>query len=56
MWNFKVCPRCGGDTYIDKYIGQFYETCLQCGYEREMEKIYLKEQRPVKEDKAASIR
>jgi hypothetical protein len=56
MWNFKVCPRCGGDTYIDRYIGQFYETCLQCGYEREMVNVSLKKQQPVKEAKAASLR
>lgn len=39
MWNFKSCPRCGGDIYIDKCEGRWYQQCLQCGYEREMERI-----------------
>ena len=36
MWNFKKCPHCGGDTYIEEEIGNHYEKCLQCGYEREL--------------------
>jgi predicted nucleic-acid-binding Zn-ribbon protein len=36
MWNFKKCPHCGGDTYIEEEIGGHYEKCLQCGYEREL--------------------
>lgn len=36
MWNFKSCPRCGGDVYIDKSEGKWYQQCLQCGFEREL--------------------
>jgi len=39
MWNFKECPRCRGDIYIDEDLGRVYEKCLQCGYERELERI-----------------
>jgi ribosomal protein S27AE len=31
-WNLKGCPRCGGDTYIDKDLDGWYESCLMCGY------------------------
>lgn len=39
MWNFKKCPRCNGDTYIDEDPDRDYEKCLQCGYERELERV-----------------
>jgi DNA-directed RNA polymerase subunit M/transcription elongation factor TFIIS len=39
MWSFKKCPRCRGDLYIDEDSGRCYETCLQCGYERELERV-----------------
>ena len=42
MWNFKKCPRCKGDTYIDDDIGGCYEKCLQCGYERELERVAVR--------------
>jgi hypothetical protein len=42
MWNFKCCPRCGGDTFIDEDIDRCYEKCLQCGFERELERVALK--------------
>ena len=38
MWNFKKCPRCRGDIFIDEDIEGDYEKCLQCGYERALEK------------------
>jgi DNA-directed RNA polymerase subunit M/transcription elongation factor TFIIS len=38
MWNFKKCPKCQGDIFIDQDIDASYEKCLQCGYEREMVK------------------
>lgn len=31
-WNLKGCPRCGGDTYIDRDLDGWYESCLMCGY------------------------
>ena len=39
MWNFKKCPRCKGDTFIDEGIENCYEKCLQCGYERELVRV-----------------
>lgn len=39
MWNFKKCPRCKGDIYIDEDNDRFYEKCLQCGYERELKRV-----------------
>jgi len=36
-WNFKSCPRCNGDMFIDKdlYYG-WYEQCIMCGYVYEL--------------------
>lgn len=39
MWKMKACPRCGGDVYIGRAIDTWYEQCLQCGYQRELNKI-----------------
>ena len=39
MWRFKMCPRCRGDIFLDQERGKWYEQCLQCGYERELESI-----------------
>jgi hypothetical protein len=39
MWGFKKCPRCLGDIFIDDGIDRCYEKCLQCGYERELERV-----------------
>jgi hypothetical protein len=42
MWNFKGCPRCKGDVFIDEDTDKCYEKCLQCGYERELIRVPLK--------------
>ena len=39
MWGFKKCPRCRGDIFIDEDTERCYEKCLQCGYERELERV-----------------
>ena len=31
-WNLKGCPRCNGDTFIDRDLDGWYESCLMCGY------------------------
>lgn len=36
MWKFKNCPRCHGDILLDRDRAKWYETCLQCGYQREL--------------------
>ncbi len=39
MWNLKKCPRCRGDIFIDEDTDRYYEKCLQCGYERELQAV-----------------
>lgn len=39
LWRFKSCPRCGGDTFIDRELNRWYEHCLQCGYMCDLENI-----------------
>ncbi len=39
MMRLKGCPRCKGDILIDRdHIG-WYEHCLQCGYQRDLESL-----------------
>jgi ribosomal protein S27AE len=38
MWNFKSCPRCRGDVFVDEDMDRTYVKCLQCGYEQELTK------------------
>ena len=28
------CPKCGGILMVDRYLGEWYEDCIQCGYVR----------------------
>ena len=37
MWMLKGCPRCGGDTYVEKDMFGRCERCLQCGHIRDLE-------------------
>lgn len=39
MWQFKKCPRCGGDFFIEKDFYTWYEQCLQCSYRQELKDI-----------------
>jgi len=39
MWNFKGCPKCRGDIFVDEDLDRSYEKCLQCGYERELVRV-----------------
>jgi ribosomal protein S27AE len=32
MWKLKVCPRCGGNMFLDLELDGWYEQCLQCSY------------------------
>ena len=36
VWKLKSCPRCGGDLFLDRDEGKWYEQCLQCSYLREL--------------------
>jgi hypothetical protein len=38
MWSYKSCPKCTGDTFIDQDVEGCYIKCLQCGYEREVDR------------------
>ena len=35
-WKLKSCPRCGGDTFIEKDVDGWLERCLLCGHSREL--------------------
>ncbi|MFH1002821.1 MAG: hypothetical protein V1780_01595 [Chloroflexota bacterium] len=35
----KSCPRCHGNVIIDRDHHGWYEQCLQCGYERDLQTI-----------------
>jgi hypothetical protein len=39
MWEFKKCPRCRGDIFMDEDTDRCYEKCLQCGFEREVSRV-----------------
>ena len=36
-WRLKRCPHCGGDIMIYDDCDGWHETCLQCGYQVELE-------------------
>ncbi len=37
MLRDKRCPRCKGYVMLDRDIHGWYEQCLQCGYQRDLE-------------------
>jgi hypothetical protein len=48
-WRLRSCPRCGGDIFVEKDLsGWWYETCLQCGYRRELKGLEEFGQHPVR--------
>jgi len=47
MWKLKGCPKCEGDLFLEKDHAGWYEKCLQCGYNRDMQvMVEVKEQAP----------
>ncbi len=36
MWKLRSCPKCGGDMFIDKDIYGWYEKCLQCSHQHDL--------------------
>ena len=34
----KRCPRCGGNIFLDEDTMGYYEQCLQCGYEHQVQR------------------
>ena len=40
VWRLKSCPRCGGDSFIDRDIDEgWFEQCLQCGCRRSLSEV-----------------
>lgn len=50
-WRLKGCPRCGGDTFVDNDADGWYEQCLMCSHRREMKKLTVRREEPVREGK-----
>jgi DNA-directed RNA polymerase subunit M/transcription elongation factor TFIIS len=42
-WKNKSCPRCKGVVYLEKDMYGWYEQCLQCGYSRDLDTLYVEE-------------
>ncbi len=38
-WKLKGCPRCNGDLMAEWIEYNWYESCLQCGYQQELKNI-----------------
>jgi len=51
MLRFKSCPRCKGDVLVDQDYHGWYEQCLQCGYQRDLEDMVIVQQQRTKEVK-----
>ena len=47
MLRLNSCPRCRGDVLLDSDRYGWYEKCLQCGYEHDLDSIV--EAQPVAE-------
>ena len=54
MWRLKGCPKCNGDIFLEKDFDGWYERCLQCGYNQDLETIVeVKEQPSVRKREPA---
>lgn len=51
MFRFKSCPRCKGAVLVDRDHHGWYEQCLQCGYQRDLEDMAKVQQRRTQEAK-----
>ncbi len=51
MLRIRTCPRCGGNVLVDRDRHGWYEHCLQCGYQRDLEDV-KKITAPAKAEKA----
>ena len=54
MWRFKSCPRCHGDILLDRDHNSWHETCLQCGYQRELPNVVEAQPQQAKLNKVPS--
>ncbi len=39
MLRIRTCPRCRGNVLVDWDRHGWYEHCLQCGYQRDLEDV-----------------
>lgn len=44
-WKLKACPRCGGDLFIYKDEYGWKESCLQCGFIRDLNEVQKEEKK-----------
>lgn len=44
MLRLKSCPRCKGAVLIDRDHNGWYEQCLQCGYQRDLNVVEVQQQ------------
>ncbi len=44
MLRLKSCPRCKGDVMVDRDHNGWYEQCLQCGYQRDLNVVEVPQQ------------
>ncbi len=57
MWRLKSCPKCKGDLFVERDLDGWAESCLQCGYTREvgyvrdLKSILEAGKQPVEEEK-----
>jgi hypothetical protein len=49
-WTHKNCPRCKGNVYLEKDMYGWYEQCLQCGYSRDLDTLYVEQILAARED------
>ena len=47
MWKLDMCPRCGGDIFVDRDMDGWYEECLQCSYRYDPKSTTEYEGRPM---------
>lgn len=41
MLKHRGCPRCKGNLLVDRDHHGWYEQCLQCGYQRNLESMLM---------------
>ena len=46
IWKCDMCPRCGGDIFVDRDMDGWYEECLQCSYRYDLKSTADYEEHP----------
>ena len=46
IWKIDMCPRCGGDIFVDRDMDGWFEECLQCSHRHDLESVTEYEGRP----------